>query len=679
MTNDQKSLAEKEEVFLGPTTAETDEFYAFQRDNPGKEKAEYLQWFEGKFGKEIELRRRRSDQPSDLEYMVIKKRSKYRERIGIESEKLVTYYENNPKKTYLGALKRSRASEASADSPPDLNSNGPGSAKRGRRSYGSVGPMSSSASGPPPSSMPTFSVDISNNRPQPDGDMNASENQSRQMTPQVHSNEASVYPNSGGMRDDDGPRVIHGEPPKPGLIPLPSYPNRIHQPLAPAGSPGTPTHRDQPGMPLPPQTPMWAAVNNNAPFLPKVGAGKIAPKLERPSGAPLQPGREPPHPQQVSPPGPNPSPAARVLRSNSISKSGGPSAAPPVSLPSIGTGVPPPPSRMMPGPPPPPDPQSPEVRPRHPEQNQDDDMDLEDLRNRLAEAARKQAQFTSEVSGLEEQVRFYERQELLRQHEMDVRRFKGIEQGFVAERERLVSENLSVKAWNADLQRGNLELQDIKNRLESDIIRLVEERNHAIHALRHHEAKLYTITQAFDILGGSEACKRATASKYGPGITSPTEYDHRSHKDKEDLDSWVNKKFAIDASNEDQLKSLVTDLAKAGVSDFGSKLKNLEVFVNNISVEREKLQSEWTSRLFSPSRRESQTPEAEKSHGSYAASDKQTPPATATTAVTTPQERSPLQHQVKSSSKVKPDPSRPATPEEKTVRGNRSGDIEMRD
>jgi len=64
--------------------------------------------------------------------------------------------------------------------------------------------------------------------------------------------------------------------------------------------------------------------------------------------------------------------------------------------------------------------------------------------------------------------------------------------------------------------------------------------------------------------------------------------------------------------------------------------------------------------------------------GSYAASDKQTPPAT-TTAVTTPQERSPLQQQAKSNSKVKPDPSRPATPEQRTVRGNRSGDIEMKD
>ena len=332
------------------------------------------------------------------------------------------------------------------------------------------------------------------------------------MTPQVHSNEASAYPpNSGPMRDDGSPRVVHGDPPKSG-IPLPSYPNRVHQPLAPAGSPGTPTHRDQPGMPLP-QTPMWAAVNTNAPFVPKGGVGKIAPKVERPSGGPLQPGREPPpHPQQVSPLGPNPSPAARVLRSNSVSKSGGASAAAPVPLPPMGSGAPPPPPRMMPGPPPPPpDPQSPEVRPRHAEQNQDDDMDLDELRNRLSEAARKQAQSAAEVSGLEDQVRYYERQELLRQHEMDVRRFKGIEQGFVAERERLVQEIMSLKAWNTDLQRGNLELQGLKAGLEGDVNRLLEERNHAIHALRHHEAKLYTITQAFEILGGPEARKRVNS------------------------------------------------------------------------------------------------------------------------------------------------------------------------
>ena len=70
MTNDQKS-PEKEDVFLGPTTAEIDEFNAYQRESPGKEKAEYHQWFEGKFG--------------NVEYVVTKKRSKYQKRIVIEN------------------------------------------------------------------------------------------------------------------------------------------------------------------------------------------------------------------------------------------------------------------------------------------------------------------------------------------------------------------------------------------------------------------------------------------------------------------------------------------------------------------------------------------------------------------------------------------------------------------
>ena len=59
------------------------------------------------------------------------------------------------------------------------------------------------------------------------------------------------------------------------------------------------------------------------------------------------------------------------------------------------------------GPPPPPDPQSPEVRPLHAEQNQGDDMDLDELKGRLSEAVRKQAQITAKVGGLEEQVRYY--------------------------------------------------------------------------------------------------------------------------------------------------------------------------------------------------------------------------------------------------------------------------------
>jgi hypothetical protein len=96
MTQDENSS----EVFLGPTGSETEEFYSFQRTNPGLEKAEYLEWFQKRFNKEIELRRRRSDQPSDLEFMVIKKRSKYRERIGEESAELCRHSEQYPQKTY---------------------------------------------------------------------------------------------------------------------------------------------------------------------------------------------------------------------------------------------------------------------------------------------------------------------------------------------------------------------------------------------------------------------------------------------------------------------------------------------------------------------------------------------------------------------------------------------------
>ena len=88
------------EIFLGPTGSETEEFYSYQRKNPGLEKGQYLEWFQKRFHKEIELRRRRSDQPSDLEFMVIKKRSKYRERIGEESVELVAYSDANPHKTY---------------------------------------------------------------------------------------------------------------------------------------------------------------------------------------------------------------------------------------------------------------------------------------------------------------------------------------------------------------------------------------------------------------------------------------------------------------------------------------------------------------------------------------------------------------------------------------------------
>ena len=249
-------------------------------------------------------------------------------------------------------------------------------------------------------------------------------------------------------------------------------------------------------------------------------------------------------------------------------------------------------------------------------------MNLEGLRARLAEAARKQAQAVEEVGALEAQVANCERANLIRQHEMEIRRFKGIEASYAADRDRMINEIVTLKGWNSDLERGNLEMQSLRAKFEHDIMRLVDERNNAIHALRHHEAKLYTITQAFEILGGPEAEDRArtataaaASSSSSARITSPTEYDHRARKDREDLDAWVNKKFAIDASNEDQLKGLVEDLTKSELGGLENKMRNLVGFVNQVGRERQRQQAEWTSKLFSASHRETQTPEADKSHG----------------------------------------------------------------
>ncbi|TGZ80778.1 hypothetical protein EX30DRAFT_39079 [Ascodesmis nigricans] len=86
---------------IGPTTAETEEFYAYQRQHPGMTKNELADWFMDKYKKAVELRRRRSDQPSDLEYMVIKKRAKYRERIPEgEMTELLKYATHNPDASY---------------------------------------------------------------------------------------------------------------------------------------------------------------------------------------------------------------------------------------------------------------------------------------------------------------------------------------------------------------------------------------------------------------------------------------------------------------------------------------------------------------------------------------------------------------------------------------------------
>lgn len=600
MTNDRDTR----EVFLGPTTQETDEFYAYQRDNPGKDKSEYLTWFEDKFGKEIELRRRRSDQPSDLEYMVIKKRSKYRERIGLESEKLLAYYEANPKKTYrelaawfqkqfgkeiditaisrmcasndqippnscpsyfghdsniscfalLGALKRNRNSaDTGGESPPD--STGPPPAKRGRRSYGSANASASSAGGPPQSSMPTFSVDISN-RPHPESEEHTPK--SRPETPQIP---ADIAPFPDRMAQD-GLKIES----KPQNIQPAVYPARIRSAIPPESPsplpPQAATH---------PQTPMWNPVNPSPSNFAAKG-GKIAAKSERPSTVPPSSHKE--SQPQISPARPNPLP--RVLRSNSVTKG----SAPPI-IPVVNGNVPPPSES--------PEFRGPHVQQRHPG---DDEMNLEALRTRLTDVVTKKAQLHDEMRILEAEIANNEKVMALRQYDLEIRRFQEIEASFRQEHGRLQTEYDDLKAWNAEISRGNLQLQNIKAQLEADNQRLQDNNNTMAAEIQALSTKLAELREKMS----KESNGTPTPN---PGQSSVSAPDNRgSSSEKAELSSWLTAKFAKDAEKEEKLKRLVEDLNKAGWKDLEGRVQELVGFVNDMGAERQVQQAQWTAKLF---------------------------------------------------------------------------------
>jgi hypothetical protein len=536
------------EVFLGPTTQETDEFYAYQRDNPGKDKSEYLAWFEEKFGKEIELRRRRSDQPSDLEYMVIKKRSKYRERIGLESEKLLAYYEANPKKTYR-ALKRNRLStEGGGDSPPEMT--GPPPAKRGRRSYGSANTNASSAGGPPQSSMPTFSVDISN-RPPPESEGHTP--RSRPETPQIP---ADIAPHPGRMTQD-GLKIE----PKPQNIQPAAYPARIRSAIPPESPSPLPTEQTAPH----PLTPMWNPVNPSPSNFAAKG-GKIAAKSERPSTVPPSSHKE--SQPQISPARPNPPP--RILRSNSLTKG----SAPPVPV--LNGNVPPPL-------------ESSEFRvpvQRHPAE---DEMNLEGLRARLQEVVSKKAQLHDEAGLLETEIANNERMMLTRQFEMDVRRFEA---GYQSEIMKAQSEYEQLQQWSSELSRGNLQLQTIKTQLEDDNRRLQEDKNSMAIELQRMEAKLN------EVMGQSKEPKDSRSPTPKSSQSTMLNTGEPSLKEKMEIGSWLTTKFANDAEKEEKLKRLVEDLNKAGWKDLEDRVQELVGFVNDMGAERQRQQSQWALKLF---------------------------------------------------------------------------------
>lgn len=453
----------------------------------------------------------------------------------------------------LGALKRNRLStEGGGDSPPD--STGPPPAKRGRRSYGSANTNASSAGGPPQSSMPTFSVDISN-RPHPESEEHTP--RSRPETPQIPA-DIAPYPERNAQ---EGLKIES----KPQNIQPAAYPTRIRSAIPPESPSPLPTEQAAPH----PLTPMWNPVNPSPSNFAAKG-GKIAAKSERPSTVPPSSHKE--SQPQISPARPNPPP--RILRSNSLTKG----SAPPVP---VLNGNAPPPL------------ESPEFRmpvQRHPAE---DEMNLEALRTRHQEVLLKKSQLHEEAGLLETEIANSERMMLTRQHEMDVRRFRDVEAGYRSELMKAQNEYDQLQQWSGEISRGNLQLQTMKTQLEDENRRLKDDKNAMVIELKKMEAKL---TEMMGQSKESQDGQSATPKTGQELVIAPN--NGEPSLEKMEISSWLTTKFTKDAEKEEKLKRLVEDLNKAGWKDLEGKVHELVGFVNDMGAERQRQQAQWASKLF---------------------------------------------------------------------------------
>lgn len=606
MTQDETSS----EVFLGPTGSETEEFYCYQRTNPGLEKTEYLEWFQNKFRKEIELRRRRSDQPSDIEFMVIKKRSKYRERIGEESAELCRYSEEHPTKTYRElaewfqerfgkeiditaisrALKRGREAIESGTPQPDTTP--PPSAKRGRRSLNSAGPSLGEQQG-----MSTFTVDMPGNHSNPIS-RQPTPNCTPGQTPKIGSeNLSSPDENSGQIHHFRPNKNGPPPPPPPTLAPhtetshsQPSLPKLSFQPPYPGPPPPSDHHAFD-------QSNTWPSVNGgqskNSFGSPRIDV-RASPRTQKPTSSnthkeskralrskaasrpqsPKQKQHVQPHSAQLSPqqqlqtpqtrqqkqhsPAPLPviSPAPLQPRQNYISLPNTPSASSTVS----------------------------QIAPRQYPSHQDLTSQLQ---SRLNTAVEKHSRSIDEIRACHTEIA------TIMNERSDVdQRIHEEHANMLVERDRLRDDLQRMRTWGEDIQRGNLELQGFERGYRDYKERLIRAdeynsylQNSVISKLeanvRERDAELEKVRKVLDVNGLDVTGHRKTS--FGAG----------NRKSKTELDDWVQDRFATESKHEGKLRELVDGVESAGWKDLPGKLQMLKMYLQDMHQERESKQSDW--------------------------------------------------------------------------------------
>ncbi|KAI5785114.1 hypothetical protein FPQ18DRAFT_416558 [Pyronema domesticum] len=590
------------ETSLGPTGSETEEFYAYQRSNPGLEKTEYLEWFQSRFHKEIELRRRRLDQPSDLEFMVIKKRSKYRDRIGEESTELCRHSELHPQKTYRElaewfqdrfgkeiditaisrALKRSRQSEANEayfhQEYPDQT---PPAAKRGRRSLGNY--IAVPASAPPVQH--SIAVDTPSKESTSWEQSPASRSAQSDVKREKHDNQPTsqhllrpIRPHQQQQphqqhRDDQNnappQQYLRSQGPASPQFPLPSISQIQSQPTANVSVRGAPSVL---------QGSEWVSPNSATP-----GTSKDihVPQMER--IATLQQ-----HCSTVTPPSANHINAS-VQHLNSRQPS--PHASP----------------------------ENPQGHhPSQPRTNNPIPIGLQSTSTcslvsqlsssapRYLDTAQRQAHFNNAMQqhmrGLEGISGLYAQMEGLVNDKTEAYNILQEEHAkLLSEHTKVLDERDRLRTWGMDLQQGNLELQEFE-RKSNEFERKYYEARHQLSqaqkenrdlrqndrgAIEDRQKKLAQrdrqITSTSQLLDNNSTDYSGNAQDTQQG----------SLKINKGLDKWVGRLLEENLRHDKQLKILVQALESAGVKDWSERIHEIKTYVCGMEESRRAKESEW--------------------------------------------------------------------------------------
>lgn len=153
-------------------------------------------------------------------------------------------------------------------------------------------------------------------------------------------------------------------------------------------------------------------------------------------------------------------------------------------------------------------------------------------------------------------------------------------------------------AWNADLQRGNIELQEN-----------LQSAGKEIQHLRKDSDYFYARNNQLESLlkEKEEMLARADIELRRSGLPS-TKAENNDRKARMDMEEWVTHYFASDSAHLQKTDELVSVLEKASMRDIEAKISQLSAHLKEVARDKNVLRSEWNNISKGAYRRRSMTP-----------------------------------------------------------------------